>query len=847
LAGLLMMESGTHRGTALGKILNRTVSTADGDWLNYAWLLPAALGTAVTALLSWSAWITARDLTWPDLHQGWWWTLLRPDQDGTLLATLALWLVSLACYWWPRRLKHQPIAMIIIVAMVVIGEALTTASLVPCRGGASHAAILGWQLTLFLGNQPPVFPGFACQGYPPLAMQLGEILCPGATVIGLLASLPALWRESVGRLGSRFAREATVFTGLSPLTLPLLRRLAETGRSPRDIIVIEPDEDHALLDEARLTGARVIVGDPSSSRLLEPIISGLRGCALSRLYAVGASAQENEKVVAEAARILGRYQADQERRPHLVALIDDPRHADAWRGKHGGSPGIWFEDALSSVESTACWLVDRVLNAGARELLLCGDSSLALAILLELARRAWELAELAKAAAIGRDAVPSAAAANGGWPTTPAPLPVERVLLVDPRSDGLLREYKASVPLAVLESGPAVVRQRDHWHDYLLRALDMKDPAAARETAVIIVEGPGSPENSLHEGGRIARLHPDTPVFVLTSPGSGGRADGGISRPIFGRMIPFEPGLLVDGDVPEDTWRRIAKHWHECYRLSHPVAPGDPRSAKRLPWAELDRSTRDDNILQLRSILTQVAALGRRWEPARLVPPGSFIELSQQELERVAMGEHARWHRRRLAAGRPAGAGPLAVPWADLPDGERAQRVADTRQQLAQLEDVGFLPVLPAGGPPTAGSFERVGVVRAERLAAPLRWALPSGEQLHGEAGDWRVIDSADNLRTVTDSEFRSSHAQLDDVRWQRVGTFRAWPVAEAVVIRTKEGNATARPGDWVVEGPGGERWPVSDQQFGESYRPRQDRLTTDGHASTQAAISSSTAPTIST
>jgi len=70
-------------------------------------------------------------------------------------------------------------------------------------------------------------------------------------------------------------------------------------------------------------------------------------------------------------------------------------------------------------------------------------------------------------------------------------------------------------------------------------------------------------------------------------------------------------------------------------------------------------------------------------------------------------------------------------------------------------------------------------------------------------------------------------------------------------VLRTKEGRAVARPEDWVVEGPGGERWPVSDQQFAQSYRPRpdrprQDRAATDGQASRPAAITSSTAPTIS-
>ena len=210
-------------------------------------------------------------------------------------------------------------------------------------------------------------------------------------------------------------------------------------------------------------------------------------------------------------------------------------------------------------------------------------------------------------------------------------------------------------------------------------------------------------------------------------------------------------------------------------------------------------------VLRLRSILTQVAALGRQWAPARLVPSGSFIELSRAELERVAAAAHA--------------------------------RVADVSKRLAQLEDVGFLPVVPVGGPQAAASFERVGVVCARRLAARLHWTLPSGEELLGDAGDWHVVDGSGTARTVSDSEFRSSHSRLDDGRWQRIGVFRAWQVVEAVVLRTKEGSATARPGDWVVEGPRGERWPVSDGQFRRSYRPRRDQ---------PAATSSSTAPTIS-
>lgn len=219
-------------------------------------------------------------------------------------------------------------------------------------------------------------------------------------------------------------------------------------------------------------------------------------------------------------------------------------------------------------------------------------------------------------------------------------------------------------------------------------------------------------------------------------------------------------------------------------------------------------------ILRLRPTVTRVAALGRQWAPVRLVPSGSFIELSPADLERVATAGD--------------------------------DRAADVSKRLAQLEEAGLLPIVPVGGPQAAASFERVGVVRATRLETRLHWTLPSGEELLGDPGDWHVVDGSGTARTVSDSEFRSSHSQLADGRWQRVGVFRAWQVTEAVVLRTKEGSATARPGDWVVEGPGGERWPVSDGQFRRSYRRRQDRAATAGQASKPAAISSTTAPRIS-
>jgi hypothetical protein len=151
---------------------------------------------------------------------------------------------------------------------------------------------------------------------------------------------------------------------------------------------------------------------------------------------------------------------------------------------------------------------------------------------------------------------------------------------------------------------------------------------------------------------------------------------------------------------------------------------------------------------------------------------------------------------------------------------------------------------VPAGGPREAACFERVGLVRASQLSEPLAWTTYAGEQMHGFAGDWRVVDEAGNVRTVTDPDFQASHEPLGGGRWRRVGRYRAWRVSESVVVRTKEGRATAGPGDWVVEAPTGERWPVRDGQFRWSYR--ESLRDQPGQASAAVAASSSTPPAIS-
>jgi len=813
----------------MGLTANRPAGRAAG-WQRAArrsaWIAPAAAAVFLTGLLCWGAWAAAHHPAQFYADSAWTHAWLRPDRSVVALSASGLWLAAGLLYSWPRRLSAHFVGLTLVVAMVIIGGVLATAALAPCRGGQSVGAVVAWVLSLYTGQLEPVYGAglhTGCPGTIPPALQLGRAVCVGATLVGATAAAAVLWRQPVGRLRARMVRDAVVLTGLDPITFPLLRRLTGEGR-PGRVVVIEPDPGHPLLPEARATGARIMIADPTSARVLKPVIAGSRGCALRMLYAMSGVAAANEAVLAAARPILDRYAADPERQPHLVARIDDPRHADHWRGRHVGSTSRWFEDALSPAEATARALVSDLYRIGAEQLLLCGDSTLALAILLELAHRGWEWHGLAAAAAAGGagDAAGGVTGAGGvagaGGPGGPAP--VRRVLLIDARAEDLRREYLATSPwLSVPEALPAVDVRAAPWPEQLLAVLDGLPPEKAARTATIVatvVTGGG-----MHEAGRVARIHPDTPLYMLSADGSG------ISAPIFDQLRPFERGVLVDGEPPEDTWTRIARHWHECYRLSHPLPPGDPRAPNRRPWAELDEFIRQDNILQLRGILVTVAALGRTWVPARSLVPGSFVELTGSELLAIARAEHTRWYERRRKLGRqpPAGAGePAAVsswfrPWDELTDEQRVSRADNARSQIAQLEDAGFVPVVPAGGQDRATRFRRTGAVRAQRLTGQHTWVQENGDVLQGEAGDWRVVDPEGGERTVGDPQFRASHLHRAGQEWDRTGVFLAWQVTEATVVRTLEGPSTAGAGAWIVESPGGERWPVPDGQFQQGYR----------------------------
>ena len=144
----------------------------------FAWVVPAAAGAAVTIYLAWGAWVSAADRAWLHASAAWWRTALQPGDFRVPLVFAALWLLALLSYWWPRRLQPRVVGITTVVTMVVIGGALTTASLFPCRGAQSPAPWpAGCSICTWATRRP--FPWARATCRRPLAYQLGGPVCLG--------------------------------------------------------------------------------------------------------------------------------------------------------------------------------------------------------------------------------------------------------------------------------------------------------------------------------------------------------------------------------------------------------------------------------------------------------------------------------------------------------------------------------------------------------------------------------------------------------------------------------------------------------------------------------------------
>ncbi|MFT4215174.1 MAG: hypothetical protein QM622_10420 [Microbacterium sp.] len=844
------------------------------------------LGVALVLIAAVAAWSPSGTPTAADAER--WWQP-HPANGLYVLAIIALGCAGFVVHWWSRRRTFWRAAAAgipssilgVIVTLVGVSLVLGYSAYAPCTGdGVPVLSPLTWTILLFVGTMEPGVVGpdaamAACQTAMPLALTIARFTAIAATFVGATTVLIAVSRDQFARVRVRFATDVDVVTGVTGLTIPLVRALVlESERRRRAdgwfdktlrermrrrpstrVVVIHPQREDPLAGEAIEAGAIVLIGDPADRATLERVLTHPRGMRvrLRSLHAASGDQNANLTVARVAGGILrDRLGADgtsSSRRgevpivPRIVVRLDDPREARDWRLTHVADG--WLVDAITTDEIVAQTLVARLADAHTHakgvptRLVIAGDTPLTIALLDFLAWRAWRSAHLER------------------------PWHLIDVVIAGDRAEQVKREWDARRSPAARACAITVRVGADDWEAVCDRELGA--------SAALIVTEQGA--DAIARAARVARLNPGSRVFARDDAVQGvGLAVDDASQAV----VRYGATLLAGEGAPEDSWTQLGRLQHARWRGTDGRAAsrrwGSPAQPQQ---ARLPEFYREDNLRQHREILRAVlrSLPGCTWQP--VIAAAAVREIDPGALESVARNEHERWCKlrtdqgwsgidldppddespeqaraRRLReergrqnrnlrtwdTGEMLGAHPVRAdpPWgAD----RRAAAVRELREaNLGGIRDVldalyhwGIAPTRDgvayvAKLPPARGGepqrYQRVGQAWAWRLDDARSWRTEGGDVLHAAAGDWWVITPDGSTRSVAAAEFPQLYEHIDEQVYRRIGEVTALQLRESVDITTLEGAEVGRVGDWLVTDDSGNSWAVPDTQFRRSYEP---------------------------
>lgn len=116
-----------------------------------------------------------------------------------------------------------------------------------------------------------------------------------------------------------------------------------------------------------------------------------------------------------------------------------------------------------------------------------------------------------------------------------------------------------------------------------------------------------------------------------------------------------------------------------------------------------------------------------------------------------------------------------------------------------------------------ASIYRSKAIVRATRVQQDTTWTASGGNTLSANTGDWWVVDGNDKW-SVTDDVFVRTYERLAAGRYRKSATVSAARIDAPFAVQTLEGLACGRPGDWLVQNPTGECWPVPHAIFSRRY-----------------------------
>ena len=689
-------------------------------------------------------------------------------------------------------------------------------------------APLAWTLGLFVGNVENPFVGVDANGNAvqlplPVALEIARLLALATTLTTALAAVMTLFRAQLDRIAIWRAHSLTVVVAVDDETTSMVQAIAgRLGRRERLAVLTGNDDRHAVA-RVRDAGARARLVNWAEPGSLANVRVWDR---VGRLYLLSEDPVQNlarfDIIDAQVKRARPGI-----RRLPLTVRIDDPWQAENWRRTHLAQNPRWVADAVGRYELTAAKLVSHITEvrggdddlAPPTTVLLCGLYPLTYALSSEFAQ-------------VQREQNVHRQPREVGLPSSVVVFARGAPSVVD---DHHLRQGRMTSDGAVLA---VVAHDVDPSVETISEYLKGKDP---RGYAVILTD-----PSLEYDGTRLVSRFPDLRVYKA-SPTAAAVADFSI----IGRLYTFPINMDLDVDAPQDVWERAAKLIHEYYIRG--ITDDKERTPATQHWEDLDPFYQQSNRRQVVNALWMVEDAGYSWNslespPAPTLPENFAIKCARCQLkdlgftkvtvDEMIMEEHADWCRFYRADGWRHGKSRSFVrkrhekllTWEELHDSEFEQKsVESLAGTLISLRTLGYRSVPRSPEPVAAESaicddcfgwrrYRRRGEVAAEKRSHAWTWTAATGDVMQASAGDWAVFDDAGHERSVAASVFESTHERVGPGRYRRSGTVAARRAMSEQVVTTLEGDIVAHLGDWIIEGPQGERWPIPDEQFRLSY-----------------------------
>ena len=751
----------------------------------------------------------------------------EPGSYPTVAIVLALPILHLVV----RRLvgdKPAVVApLIVIAAMAASALVLGMSAYWRCSGNqAPFFAPLSWTLGLFVGNVENAFggDGSGCAAEQmPAALEIARLLAITTTLTTALAAALTLFRSQLDRFAIWRAHSLTVVVGVDEETVPMIRAIMGTLGAGEALVTIAGNADSDAARMIRNLGAKV-----REVNLDEPeSMSTLRiWSRLTRLYLLSEDPVQNLQsfvvIDAEVAKARGELV-----RLPLIVRIDDPWQAEVWRRSFlAETERRWVADAVGRHEITAAKLVRHMTTkrAGGDEMeppstiVLCGLHPLTYAVASELAQ-------------LRRDQKLYA---------NPQVTPPRQVVVFAREAASFVHDHQVRQARMVADGAPLPLNAHDYdpTVDAITEYLRDKDLATY---AVVL----GDPLLET-EGTRMASRFPRLRVYMASAV-----TRSLVNFSIVGRLYGFPINMELERDAPQDAWERAAELIHEHY------SSGRDRTRRNArPWKDLDPFFKQSNRRQLLNTLWMVETIAdHTWNSLESGSaeelPSDFERLDalkqlevlgfdEHTVQRMIETEHDDWYRYYKVGGwryaqvrdDDQNRHDRLLPWRELlatnPD-----CLEDARKSLVStlinLRGIGYRSVPRPHTSKTKESrktsgvsgwhrYTRRGEVTAQKRAHGWTWTTATGASMEAQPGDWAVTDDAGAERSVAAGVFEMTHEQIGPERFRRTGTVLARCARGGEVISTLEGDVVAEEGDWVVQGSGGEQWPVPNSHFRENY-----------------------------